>query len=105
MRTETTGPLSPGQLDHYHRALSHQWRRIVVSVLDRRRTVPRGELAAEIAGRDGVDSPVDRVELGLHHCHLPMLADADVLELDGETVRRREPGFAKLSELNRRPDV
>ncbi|MFD1645720.1 DUF7344 domain-containing protein [Haloarchaeobius litoreus] len=105
MRTETTGPLSPEQLDQYHRALSNQWRRIVVSVLDRRRAVRLTELADEIVRRTDDDQSADRVALALRHCHLPLLADARVVEFDGETVRRRQPWFGTLSELNQRTAV
>lgn len=100
MRTEPTESLSPEGLDKYHRALSHQWRRIVVAVLDRRRAVHVTELVDEITRRAD-DCSARRAEIALQHCHLPLLVRAGVVELDGETVRRRQPEFETLSDLNR----
>ncbi|GAB3018158.1 winged helix-turn-helix domain-containing protein [Natronobiforma cellulositropha] len=60
-------------------ALAHPVRRAVVSRLDGRTGPLEGRtLAAELAE----DGDVDRFLTSLHHCHLPVLVDADLVEYD-----------------------
>lgn len=72
----------------YHRLLSSERRRLLLDVLDEQSTVVDLETAAEaLAEREAGDGKVasdsiDEIAITLHHTHLPMLADAGVLEYD-----------------------
>lgn len=71
--------------------LADDQRRAAIEVLaDRQSPVELSDLAAAVAAREappeGVDTElVDRVEVRLHHAHLPKLADFGVLEYEPET--------------------
>lgn len=67
-------------------------RRVIRALLDADGTVSLTELADEVAREradaDGVPTDPERVEISLHHVHLPKLADAGLVviaESDGET--------------------
>lgn len=80
-----------------HRLLHSERRRVVLAVLDEQAAVvEREHLAAEVAAHEtGCDSPseetVDRVELSLHHSHLPLMDELGVVsyDLDSDTVALR----------------
>lgn len=73
--------------------LSHEYRRIALTSLwDGRPAKRRRELANEILrcrDRDGGPDPgaEGRVDLALHHVHLPVLSDVDLVEYDAATDR------------------
>jgi|AntDeeMinimDraft_5_1070356.scaffolds.fasta_scaffold54963_2 hypothetical protein len=74
-----------------HRLLSDERRRLVLDVLaERPATVPLSEVAAEVAAReDGCDASDDddvrRIEVALHHTHLPKMEELGVLSYRPET--------------------
>lgn len=80
-----------------HRLLKSERRRVVLAVLDEQAAViERQCLAAKVAAHEtGADSPseeaVDRVEVSLHHAHLPLMDDLGVLNYhpDSDTVALR----------------
>lgn len=77
-----------------HRLLQSERRRVVLAVLDEQAgVVERQCLAAQVAAHEtGSDSPseeaVDRVEVTLHHAHLPLMDDLGVVSYhpDSDTV-------------------
>lgn len=79
-------------VDEAFEALAHRRRRVAIDFL-RRRDGPAtlSELAAEVAAReregdgectDGV-AP-ERVQISLHHVHVPKLVEAGILEREGD---------------------
>ncbi|MFC4543915.1 hypothetical protein ACFO5R_18470 [Halosolutus amylolyticus] len=71
-------------------ALSHEYRRITLSVLEIDQTKSRTELAHEIHHRlpvpdQGEPPSTKEIELSLHHMHLPSLDDIDVINFDPDT--------------------
>ena len=79
-------------LSDAYRLLSAQRRRLAIATLESRDVpVPLEDLATEITRREAADglSPetTERVAVDLHHCHLPMLADAGVVDYDSAAGR------------------
>ncbi|MDS0284618.1 DUF7344 domain-containing protein [Haloarcula onubensis] len=80
-----------------HRLLADEQRRVIVETL--RTASPSGEITLEelaarlvrATARDGGEAVDDRRTLSrrLHHVHLPVLADAGLLEYDAETRQVR----------------
>lgn len=74
-----------------HTLLRDERRRLVLDVLaDRSATVDLSEVAAEVAAReDGCDADddaaVQRIEVALHHTHLPKMEELGVLSYQPET--------------------
>lgn len=74
--------------------LRHPRRRAVVSILDETDSITRQQLVARLAAADAETSDVESeteddaraIDIELHHNHLPRLADAGVVEYDGDTV-------------------
>lgn len=84
--------------------LRHPRRRAVVSILDETDSITRRELVARLAAADAETSDVEAsdietkdvenetegdaraIDIELQHNHLPRLADAGVVEYDGDTV-------------------
>lgn len=80
--------------DEYYRLLSDERRRITMQVLtERELPLTVGELAEEVAayetGDDGPTPPAKDVRADLHHVHLPLLDDYDVVEYDWRANRVR----------------
>ena len=78
--------------------MSEARRRVTLSALtEQPSTVSLETLAAEVAQREG-DAPdpdpehVDRVAVSLHHIHLPMMDDHDVLCYDADQHRVEQVG-------------
>lgn len=78
--------------DALFRVLSHRRRRRILWFLLERPETTVGELADilvgwELADEDGTADPDKhrRVLVALHHNHLPMLAESDLVEYDTET--------------------
>lgn len=67
-------------------AFIHSVRRRVIAILADRTHVRRERLAEALAADDSVpeDDP-DRIEVALHHNHLPRLDDAQLVEYDRRT--------------------
>lgn len=66
-------------------AIVHPVRMPIVSVLsDHKRPLSVEQLASELVAYD-VDVDAERATVSLYHSHLPMLADAGVLEFDHES--------------------
>lgn len=87
-----TDDVSPElSLSDAYRLLSAQRRRLALEALESRDLpVSLEDLATGIARReapiDGMPpEPTERVAVDLHHCHLPMLADVDVVDYDAAT--------------------
>ncbi|NIB98365.1 hypothetical protein [Halobacterium sp. R2-5] len=74
-----------------HRLLQSERRRVAVDVLaERSAPVELSALATAIAAREdgrdpGDEAAVERIELTLHHSHLPKLASFDVVDYDPDT--------------------
>lgn len=73
--------------DDYHRLLASRRRRLLLQELVTRTppTARRGlarTLAEREVGSDIGAEQVDRVDISLHHVHLPLLAELGVLEYD-----------------------
>ncbi|WP_232700499.1 DUF7344 domain-containing protein [Halobacterium wangiae] len=86
-----------------YRLLANERRRVTVDVLaDQSSPLTLGELATAVDARENdLGSERQRVlEVRLHHVHLPMLADAGVLDYDPET-NRVEPRASRLEALTR----
>lgn len=65
-------------------------------------TVSVDELAERIAGAldgDSADRSVEELRISLHHCHLPKLADADVIEYDVQSHTVRFEGHPFVAAL------
>lgn len=74
-------------LDAILSALSHEYRRIALTVLEAERTTSRAELAHEVRHRlpETVRSDLsssEEIERALHHVHLPKLDEIGVIEFD-----------------------
>lgn len=77
-------------LDAILSALSHEYRRIVLTVLEAERMKSRTELAEEIRDRTPETArpdlpPTEAITLSLHHAHLPKLDEIDVIERNPAT--------------------
>lgn len=76
-----------------HRLLAAERRRLALAILSERPpSIELGELAAELAAREpGLDDDdeeaVEHVALTLHHTHLPVLDELDVVDYDLRTQR------------------
>lgn len=88
--------------------LAAERRRLVHDVLSERTTpIELGQLAAEIAAQEeGFDAPPEEppmdVTIDLHHCHLPKLDEAGVLDYDPESrVIKRIDGPSGADERDR----
>lgn len=75
--------------DHLFSALAHQRRRYALACLTRHHVLTLADLADELAVRehgmtiDGIPADaVTDIYLSLYHCHVPKLADANVVEYD-----------------------
>jgi len=73
-----------------HRLLKSKRRRLVVDALGgRTETMFLETLAETVAARERDDTPdeteIQHVAVSLHHTHLPMMDDAEVLTYDPET--------------------
>lgn len=94
-------------LDTVLSALSHEYRRIVLTVLRRARTaITRTDLAREVIRRETGDAgpESDAVEdalVSLYHTHLPKLAVADLAEYDAATDRVTYTGNPALETVFR----
>lgn len=89
---ELTAPVDESKR---HEILASERRRLVLQVIDDGpTTVSMDDLAEAVAARESPSSPdhdaIEHVRISLHHKHLPMLADAGVLEYDGETRQVRK---------------
>jgi len=89
-----TDDVSPElRLSDAYRLLSVYRRRLALEALESRDVpVPLEDLAAEIARREAALDDLspetsERVAVDLHHCHLPMLADAGVVDYDSAAGR------------------
>lgn len=92
-------------LDETLSTLAARRRRLLVTVLrDERRPMPRAELAEELlrreSGGDGV-GPRERARVvaSLHHVHLPMLADAGLIDYDRDADRVAYADHPALEEV------
>lgn len=65
-----------------HRLLSSDRRRRTVAGLTDRQTAVSVETLAPQVADGGFTGDIDRVVIDLHHVHLPMLADAGVVDYD-----------------------
>lgn len=92
---ETTVPTLPAELSdsERHRLLADERRRIVLDVLaERKESLTLTELVTEVECRENgggsSESTVsENIMISLHHVHLPMIADSDIVEYDYETNR------------------
>ena len=79
------GPITDAE---FHELRSSDRRRALLEVLaEEPRPVDLRTIAAAVSGREsGIDSAdpdsIDQVALTLHHVHLPLLADIDVVDYD-----------------------
>lgn len=77
--------------DEYHRILASERRRTLLAVLaEESKTVNLETVAAAVAEREAASTEVSAdtvkgVTVTLHHHHLPMLADAGVIEYDPDS--------------------
>ena len=94
--------LDAENLDEVLSALSHEHRRIALTVLrDGETTMSRTAIAEEILRRETVETDsdpesVDEIAVSLHHSHLPNLADAGLVEYERETGRTAYTGHPTL---------
>ena len=89
--------MPPDSVSPLLRALAHERRRHVVSHLAGSGTATHEELVAAVVEREDAASSRsrERVATALRHVHLPTLADADLVEVDGEAGEvRLEPEVA-----------
>jgi len=92
-------PTSPGprvrSLDAVFELLAPERRRNALHVLYRRsEPMTMTDLAEEVAALE--DAPTERVAAGLHHVHIPKLAEEGVAEYDADD------GLVRLSETSDR---
>lgn len=90
--------IQPARVTETMSILASCRRRTILSLLSRRSTMTREEVAEYVASRerDGPPAPedVERVLVDLHHVHVPKLAEAEMIETgeDGrELVYRDDP--------------
>ncbi|AGB36742.1 DUF7344 domain-containing protein [Natronococcus occultus] len=78
-------------VDGLHDVCSHRTRRRLLRVLRTRSETTLEDVAAELAegGDDTQARERARIEVALYHCHLPKMADRDVIEYDSESGRIR----------------
>ena len=86
-----------------YRLLADERRRVAADVLaDQSSPLTLWELAAAISDREAGrrSEPQRRLEVRLHHVHLPMMADVGVIDYDSE-ANRIEPRPSRLGALTR----
>lgn len=93
--------LEADELDAILLTLSHEYRRIVLTVLEAERMASRTALAEEIRRRSPEpthrDSPsVETICLSLHHAHLPMLDEIGTVEFTPTTGQATYVGHPVL---------
>nr|WP_312907534.1 hypothetical protein [Natronosalvus caseinilyticus] len=89
-RFERLLKINAGDVDAILSALSHEYRRITLTVLEAEQTKSRTELAHEIRHRlpvtvDHELPSAEEIGLLLHHVHLPTLDEVDVIDFDPAT--------------------
>jgi len=81
-------PTYPREKDQMIQILSEQRRRSTLQVLQQHQEAAISEIAKEIAAREdnGPNNDVrsDAVRIDLYHCHVPILADADLVHYTEE---------------------
>lgn len=94
VRTLIDVEADPDEWDEVLGAIGSPIRRTVIDVLEGTDELERRDLARRVAASvrdvpaDAVDGgAVEDLLVSLHHEHLPALADASLIECDGETVR------------------
>ena len=95
-RRQTAADATP-DVSRLFRALANKYRRVVVRALDEMHTpMPRDALATYVAkevfpehtGADFIEFR-DHLLLKLHHVHMPMLANAGIIDVENNQI---EPG-------------
>lgn len=95
--------------DRLFRALSHRRRRTVLRELQREETVGLPTLTESIARREregpadpASDAAESAVSIDLHHRHVPLLVDADLVEYanDGDDLRLSDRGSDAVALLD-----
>jgi predicted ABC-class ATPase len=93
IETDAGAEGQPLTTDEVHRLLSNERRRVAVAVLTETGSIHLDDLAAAVVARTATDGTitsqggpgdVERVEVSLHHHHLPYLDDAGLVDFDVE---------------------
>jgi DNA-binding transcriptional ArsR family regulator len=88
IRHDGAALMTSDEKSDYYRLRSDRQRRTTLQVLsDTSQDITVAELAMRVSRRLPTETPTDRIEIRLHHVHLPMLADAGVVDYDRESKR------------------
>lgn len=88
----TTSPQSSEDLDRAFQLLAHPIRRQILLGLH-----TENEFGIENIDAEGHDP--QRLEIELHHHHLPKLAASNYVEVDGKETVRRGPAYEDIAPL------
>lgn len=89
---------SPGGLDASLDALSHPYRRRILTRLDRANPRDESSFSTDSVATEGEDEAL--VAIDVHHRHLPKLEEAGFVDWDQEAnVVRRGPRFDEIAPL------
>lgn len=93
----------PAPTDDHYRCIASERRRHVLAYLREsdRETESLDDLVEHVVSRESDSPPPDRerVAIDLYHCHLPVLADADVVDFDSRTETVRYRGHERVEAL------
>lgn len=90
MMAESLGSGVVENEDEFHQALSNERRRLVLAALrDEEGPLLLTDLARDVVEREpSVEPPTDeavqRCRISLYHCHLPKLAEAELITFDAD---------------------
>lgn len=88
----------------YHRLLADDRNRVVLDILVKQEdTLTLTDLATAVEAQETNDNTTkgdarEEVQIALHHKHLPMMAERDLVDYDSE-AKRVEPNYSTLNLL------